>query len=245
MCCVFLYCISLNSYACFSVCMYMHIHALLNYCSLLRHRNRTGQLLGNHVAVETDWNVRRFDHESLRQLQCIVTDEDLHVRNVLHFNLFLLLRDCSTIAQSYSIIAYSWKIWRVQNMIDLSNKGYDRFSNWYRFLWKTFHGFMSISLLDGGFNLVWCIAAFVVTKCIKAFMVWQREKRTESNTKETIIIEYVPSKNQLPVQWLNRCKGGAITGGSLRATFASSSGTRAHPSVSSPGLFPLCESAVL
>ena len=31
----------------------------------------TGQLLSNHVAVETDRNVRRFDREG------IVTDEDL------------------------------------------------------------------------------------------------------------------------------------------------------------------------
>ena len=37
----------------------------------------TGQLLSNHVAVETDRNVRRFNREGLRQLQCIVTDEDL------------------------------------------------------------------------------------------------------------------------------------------------------------------------
>ena len=31
---------------------------------------RTGQLLSNHVAVETDGNVRRFDREGLRQLHC-------------------------------------------------------------------------------------------------------------------------------------------------------------------------------
>ena len=31
----------------------------------------------------------------------IVTDEDLHSRNVLHFNLFSLLLDCSTVAQPY------------------------------------------------------------------------------------------------------------------------------------------------
>ena len=31
----------------------------------------------------------------------VVTDVDLCGRNVLHFNLFPLLRDCSTIAQSY------------------------------------------------------------------------------------------------------------------------------------------------
>ena len=37
----------------------------------------TGQLLSNHVAVERDRNVRRFNCEGLRQLQCIVTDEDL------------------------------------------------------------------------------------------------------------------------------------------------------------------------
>ena len=30
----------------------------------------------------------------------IVTDKDLHGRNVLHFNLVPLLRDCSTITQS-------------------------------------------------------------------------------------------------------------------------------------------------
>ena len=45
---------------------------------------RTGQLLSNHVAVEPDGNVRRFDREGLRQLQCIVTDEDLRGQNVLH-----------------------------------------------------------------------------------------------------------------------------------------------------------------
>ena len=45
---------------------------------------RTGQLLSNHVAVETDRNVRRFDCEGL---------------NILHFYLFPLLHDCSTIAQ--------------------------------------------------------------------------------------------------------------------------------------------------
>ena len=55
---------------------------------------RTGQLLSNHVAVETDGNVRRFNREGLHQLQyCIVTGEDLRGRNVLHFHLFLLLRD--------------------------------------------------------------------------------------------------------------------------------------------------------
>ena len=52
-----------------------------------------GQLLNNHVAVETDRNVRRFNREGLRQLQCC-----LRSRNVLHFNLFQLLHDCSTIA---------------------------------------------------------------------------------------------------------------------------------------------------
>ena len=31
---------------------------------------RTGQLLSNHVAVETNRNVRRFNCEGLRQLQC-------------------------------------------------------------------------------------------------------------------------------------------------------------------------------
>ena len=31
----------------------------------------------------------------------IVTDEDLRGRNILHFNLFPLLRDCSTVAQPY------------------------------------------------------------------------------------------------------------------------------------------------
>ena len=60
-----------------------------------------GQLLNNHVAIETDWNVRRLDCEGFHQLQCIVTDEDLRGRNVLHFNWFLLLRDCSTIPQPY------------------------------------------------------------------------------------------------------------------------------------------------
>ena len=57
----------------------------------------TWQLLSNDVAVETDWNVRHFGHEGVRQLQC----EDLCGRNVLHFNLFPLLCDCSTIAQSH------------------------------------------------------------------------------------------------------------------------------------------------
>ena len=62
---------------------------------------RTGQLLSNHVAVETDWNGRCFGREGLRQLQCsIVTDKDLRGRNVSHFNLVPLLRDCSTITQS-------------------------------------------------------------------------------------------------------------------------------------------------
>ena len=57
-----------------------------------------GKLLSNHVAVKKiDRNVRRFDREGLRQLQRIVTDEDLRSRNVLHFYLFQLLRDCSTI----------------------------------------------------------------------------------------------------------------------------------------------------
>ena len=32
--------------------------------------DRTGQLLSNHIAVETDRNVRCFDHKGLRQLQC-------------------------------------------------------------------------------------------------------------------------------------------------------------------------------
>ena len=64
-------------------------------------KHSTGQLLNNHVAVETDRNVRRFDREGLRQLQFLVTDEDLSGRNVLHFYLFLLLCDCSEIAQSY------------------------------------------------------------------------------------------------------------------------------------------------
>ena len=36
-----------------------------------------GQLLSNHVAVEIDGNVKCFDREGLRQLQCFVTDEDL------------------------------------------------------------------------------------------------------------------------------------------------------------------------
>ena len=31
---------------------------------------------------------------------CIVTDKDLHVQNVLRFNLFLLIRDCSPVANS-------------------------------------------------------------------------------------------------------------------------------------------------
>ena len=31
---------------------------------------RTGQLLSNRVAVETDGNVKRFDREGLCQLQC-------------------------------------------------------------------------------------------------------------------------------------------------------------------------------
>ena len=47
-------------------------------------------MLSNHVAVEIDGNVKRFDHEGLRQLQC--------GQNVLHYYLFQLLRDCSTIA---------------------------------------------------------------------------------------------------------------------------------------------------
>ena len=68
-------------------------------------KGRTGQLLSNHVAVETDCNVRCFDCEGLCQLQCIVTDEDLHGQNVLHFNLFPLLRDCSTIVQSILTLA--------------------------------------------------------------------------------------------------------------------------------------------
>ena len=67
---------------------------------------RTGQLLSNHVAVETDGNVRRFDREGLRQLQCIVTNKDLRGQNVLHFHLFPLLRDCSTIAQSYQSLLF-------------------------------------------------------------------------------------------------------------------------------------------
>ena len=62
--------------------------------SLVHTVYRTGQLVSSHVAVETDWNVRCFDREGLRQLQCI---------DVLHYNLFPLLRDCSAIAfgQSY------------------------------------------------------------------------------------------------------------------------------------------------
>ena len=40
---------------------------------------------------------RRFDCEVLRQLQCIVTDEDLRGRNVYISICFSLLRDCSTI----------------------------------------------------------------------------------------------------------------------------------------------------
>ena len=37
-------------------------------------------------------------------IQCIVTDEDLCGQNIFHFNLFLLLRDCSRIAQTYSAV---------------------------------------------------------------------------------------------------------------------------------------------
>ena len=50
---------------------------------------RAGQLLSNHVAVETDWSwdVKRFQRKGLRQLQhSIVTDEDLRGQNVLHFS---------------------------------------------------------------------------------------------------------------------------------------------------------------
>ena len=32
-----------------------------------------GQLLSNHIAVETDGNVKRFNREGLRQLQCCNT----------------------------------------------------------------------------------------------------------------------------------------------------------------------------
>ena len=62
---------------------------------------KIGQLLSNHVAVETDRNVRRFNRKGLRQWEGIVTDVDPRDRNVLHFYLFLLLCDCSAIAQCY------------------------------------------------------------------------------------------------------------------------------------------------
>ena len=55
-------------------------------------------------AVETSYISICFHREGLRQLQCSKMtndDEDLHGRNVLHFNMFPLLRDCSTITQSY------------------------------------------------------------------------------------------------------------------------------------------------
>ena len=58
-----------------------------------------GHLLSDHVAVVIDGNVKRFKREGLRQLQCcIVTDEDLCGRNVLHYHLFQLLHNRSTSA---------------------------------------------------------------------------------------------------------------------------------------------------
>ena len=50
----------------------LHLHNIM-YSLVEAHCygiGRTGQLLSNHVAVETDWNVRRFNHKGLHQLQC-------------------------------------------------------------------------------------------------------------------------------------------------------------------------------
>ena len=48
-----------------------------------------GQLLSNHVAVEIDGNVKCFDREGLRQLQCFVTDEDLAIETIC-FNCYVI-----------------------------------------------------------------------------------------------------------------------------------------------------------
>ena len=51
-----------DMYAMYRMCLQ------LSWCVPMIKRWGAGQLLSNHVAVETDWNVRRFDREGLRQL---------------------------------------------------------------------------------------------------------------------------------------------------------------------------------
>ena len=54
---------------------------------------RTGQIVEQSHSSEKQIECRRFDHEGLRQLQWIVTDEDL--------------RHCYVIAQQF-VQSYSW-----------------------------------------------------------------------------------------------------------------------------------------
>ena len=107
---------------------------------------RTGQLLSKHIAVGTDRNVRRFNREGLRQLQCwIVTDEDLRSWNVLHFYLFLLLCVCSAIAQSYCCRCQSrTKEWLQRKCMFRSE-----------FFWKAALPCATTNLLQGQYDQQW------------------------------------------------------------------------------------------
>ena len=57
-----------------------------------------GQNVGKGFQLISSWYIY---HSCNSQLRSFVADEDLRGRNVLHFNLFPLLRDCSTVAQPH------------------------------------------------------------------------------------------------------------------------------------------------